>query len=446
MKHIFLKKKILAVTIVLLAVIGFTSYPLAGSVKNPRTNETFATIQAAINDTDTLDGDLLEVGTGTYYENVNVNKAFLTIIKEDNADPIVDGNGTGHTFTLTSYGITIENLTIKNSGNYYGVKIDGGYNTILENNIQDCYRGVNVNSSQNTVKENNFQDCNRGVMVNSSYNIIKENDFQGCMWSAQVNSNHNIIYKNTFSDCDRGVYLYGYQAVNNVVCDNIISGFGTGGIYLAFCSENWIYRNDITGSGNPQYGDAGINMAAASSNFIYANDIQDCHDGLYMEYSDVNKIHHNNFIDNNPYHANIYECSGNTWDTGGTTGGNYWSGVSCTDADSDLICDSAYSIPGGDGDQDGYPLVGYWSPICGNVNGDPRGDITLGDITSLVAYLVVTPGTPEPVPPCAGDVNGDGEVTESDTQYLVNYLFLDGPPPVGDCCEQLVLPWLFLNE
>jgi hypothetical protein len=30
-----------------------------------------------------------------------------------------------------------------------------------------------------------------------------------------------------------------------------------------------------------------------------------------------------------------------------------------------------------------------------------------------------------------GDCNGDGEVNIADAVYLVNYLFLGGPPPVG---------------
>jgi hypothetical protein len=40
-------------------------------------------------------------------------------------------------------------------------------------------------------------------------------------------------------------------------------------------------------------------------------------------------------------------------------------------------------------------------------------------------------GGPEPIPLEAGDVNGDRIINNGDVVYLINYLFVGGPPP-GD--------------
>jgi len=52
--------------------------------------------------------------------------------------------------------------------------------------------------------------------------------------------------------------------------------------------------------------------------------------------------------------SNAYDDALNQWDNG--TVGNHYSNFDCTDADSNGICDSEYSIPGGES-QDRYPLA-----------------------------------------------------------------------------------------
>jgi parallel beta-helix repeat protein len=413
MKLVSFKKCLVIGAVLWLTGAGFNSHFLVGAVVNEITLETFNTIQGAIDDSNTLPGHRLRVEPGNYYENVTVNKASLTIKGNPYSQATVNG-GAGNTFTISANNVSIQYLTIKTNGSH-GVIINSGY-------------------TYNTIWGNTIQNCSRGVWVYSSHNTIRENDFQGCMWSLQVESSDNIIYKNTFRDCERGVYLYPSTSVGNVVCNNVISDFGDGGIYLAFSSGNWIYSN-ITGDGQ----DRGITLAGASANSIYGNTIKDCYYGLFMEYSNNNKIHHNNFMNSTTYHAYSYAGSGNIWDMGNAYG-NYWSNASCTDSNSDGVCDSYYSIAGGS-EQDPHPLVAAWYIIKGNVNGDPLGEITLGDVMYLSNY--VTDPSYEPVTPCAADVNGDSVVDAKDTTYLNKYLNLNGPAPVGNCEAQLVLPRLF---
>jgi hypothetical protein len=64
-------------------------------------------------------------------------------------------------------------------------------------------------------------------------------------------------------------------------------------------------------------------------------------------------------------------------------------------------------------------------PFEGDCNGD--GAINLADVVYLVNYLFI--GGPPPDPLEAGDANCDGEVDLADAVYIINYLFIGGPPP-----------------
>jgi hypothetical protein len=53
--------------------------------------------------------------------------------------------------------------------------------------------------------------------------------------------------------------------------------------------------------------------------------------------------------------------------------------------------------------------------------------VDIGDIVYLINYLLID-GLP-PIPLEAGDVNLDGEVDTGDVVYLINFVFLNGPAP-----------------
>jgi hypothetical protein len=61
----------------------------------------------------------------------------------------------------------------------------------------------------------------------------------------------------------------------------------------------------------------------------------------------------------------------------------------------------------------------------GDANSD--GSIDIADVVFLLDYLFL--GGPPPVPLIAGDANCDGVIDIADVVYLLNYLFLDGPEP-----------------
>lgn len=65
----------------------------------------------------------------------------------------------------------------------------------------------------------------------------------------------------------------------------------------------------------------------------------------------------------------------------------------------------------------------------GDVNQD--GHINSADVAFIINYLFVS--GPPPVPLSKGDVNCDGNVNSADVSYLINYLFVNGPAPCRVC-------------
>jgi hypothetical protein len=63
---------------------------------------------------------------------------------------------------------------------------------------------------------------------------------------------------------------------------------------------------------------------------------------------------------------------------------------------------------------------------CGDVNGDCA--INIFDIVYLINYLYLEGPPPDPLE--SADVNNDGAVNIFDATYLISYLYLDGPPPI----------------
>jgi pectin methylesterase-like acyl-CoA thioesterase len=92
------------ILVLLLSTAGATIWTVGPSV-GPGID--FTTIQAAINYAS--DGDAIEVRSGTYLENVDVNKQ-LTLQGMDTGAglPVVDGSGSVSSITLSADGCTLQ--------------------------------------------------------------------------------------------------------------------------------------------------------------------------------------------------------------------------------------------------------------------------------------------------------------------------------------------------
>jgi hypothetical protein len=78
-----------------------------------------------------------------------------------------------------------------------------------------------------------------------------------------------------------------------------------------------------------------------------------------------------------------------------------------------------------------YVLMGgFWSAFTYFVAGDCNNDetVNIADVVCLINYLFIE--GPPPVALPSGDPNCDGGINIADVVYLVNYLFIQGPTPL----------------
>jgi hypothetical protein len=68
---------------------------------------------------------------------------------------------------------------------------------------------------------------------------------------------------------------------------------------------------------------------------------------------------------------------------------------------------------------------------CGDANLD--GNVDVGDAVYIINYVFL--GGPPPPWICKADTNGDGDIDVGDAVYVVNYVFRYGPPPAETCCD-----------
>lgn len=170
----------------------------------------YASIQEAIDNA--YSGDTIEVYSGTYYENVTIDKQLFL---KGNSSELGSGDDSGNPV------------------------IDGGVCTRVIEILADA---DNVNITGFTI-QNSVSQPDIGIDVYSDYNTISGNKISNNNHSILLKGSNNIISGNTLTDNNEyGITLQGSN--NNIISDNNIMN-NRGGLILEQSSNNKIIRNNI---------------------------------------------------------------------------------------------------------------------------------------------------------------------------------------------------------
>lgn len=313
-------------------------------------------------------GDILNIPSGIYYENIVINKS-ITIIGENKDKTIItSSNENTSIFDINSQNnIIIENLTVKGSA-YSGIWVNSSSDVEIKNcKIYDCqFHGINLESCVNCkisscdISQCGIDNC-YGIAITSLFSLSSRNSIYKCLinnsyggigifWS---NNTENIISNCTIIDND----VYGirckWKTSNNTIENCTILNNGNGISLEYWCNDSIINHCNISNNA-----ELGIDNYISSGNTIENNIIADNAVGLSLWNNDsINiRIHHNNFINNEhlldaPSDLIIFFDDG--------IEGNYWDEYTGVDFDGNGIGDTPYNISGGV-NQDKYPLM---SPV-----------------------------------------------------------------------------------
>ncbi len=186
-----------------LAYSGIYFYPL-WKQRTIIVPDEYQTIQEAVNNAN--EGDVILVRTGTYYENVVVNKS-VSLIGENKHATIIDGSNTGSVVKIYANNVSINGFTIRNSMYtlcFYGegILLNSNACNIIDNILTRNQRGINLEGAiDNHILDNTI-----------TYNDI---GIQFMNQPGQLLSVNNTIYHNNFVSNGAGVY-FPFAAYENI--------------------------------------------------------------------------------------------------------------------------------------------------------------------------------------------------------------------------------------
>ncbi len=319
--------------------------PAALPVHNQNLSRNYTSIQVAIDDPDTKDGDTITVDPGLYNVTVNVTKS-LTIRSTtgNTTDTIVKAaNYNCPVFNVTADYVNINGFTVKGANKHQAIGIqlrNTSYCTISGNNVLNTTFGIILNSScynriehisngsinllgscNNTVTDNNVSS----IQISCSYNnTLRNNEMHS--FGVDIQDNTNIAECINFVDTSnklkgKPVYYWidekdkevpgdtGYVALvncTNVTVKDVALAGNVHGIVLAYTKDSEI--ENVTTSKNSDFG---IGLFYSSNNTIFnCNTTTEC-SGICLRNSTYNTVA-NSTASNNDFGISFCYSANNT--------------------------------------------------------------------------------------------------------------------------------------
>ncbi len=316
-----MRKKVIVIW--LFTVVAF-SYVLIDVNDTPRANAytlyvggvgpgNFSKIQWAIENGSS--GDTIFVYSGTYYENLAINKT-ISLIGENVDNTIIEGNRSGDVINIYADWVDISRFSITGGGwnpNFYSLKLEDVHNcTIRNNKITNNANGIILqDSTHNIIEDNDVSDnVYQGIkLISSDDNLVKNNTFIDNRYGISIKySNRNYLVGNNASESftHNGIYIYcsawNFISNNTVINNNIgieISSYLSS--YLLNVDEMLSENNTLSNNTVSHNRENGIYIYEGNQNKIIENNISDNKNGITIRYSSENQIHSNNILNNKDF-------------------------------------------------------------------------------------------------------------------------------------------------
>ena len=222
----------------------------AAAVRNTRTGEVFTSIQSAINDSGTLNGDEIVADPGTYTENINISKK---ITLRGNAPAMIQAaNANNHVVQINADNVKLIGFSVTGATarwwvdeelhGYGGIKVQAVTNVVISNNkVFDNLVGIGLvaGASNNLIEMNEiYNNFALGIALDdaSNNNEISNNT---------VHSNGHEIDKGTQGS---GIHLYDLSSNNKITANTIRDNNEAGIRFDGDSSSNEVSGNAITGN------------------------------------------------------------------------------------------------------------------------------------------------------------------------------------------------------